>query len=115
MTRRKNANLTISEARAKRALAAHHGYTQTRGQGAGVEGSALALDLAIIHGDVAVVSLDPDDRQALAAWLLEQAPPAHLAELIEGLAADLVYGLAVAETGEAPGPPTSGPINTMEG
>lgn len=89
---RKNQNLTPGESAVLRALAEHHGITAGSGPYAG-QGSVFALQLALAHGDLALVSLDPDDRQALAAWLLEQDAPAHLAELVAGLAADLVYGL----------------------
>lgn len=115
MPRRKNQNLTPDEARIKRAIAAYHGYTQSRGRGAKVEGSALALDLALITGDAIVVSIDPDDRQVLAVWLATLTPPAHLAELVEALAAELAYGLE-AEAPRPPSPPaTDGSINTLEG
>lgn len=57
-----------------------------------------------------------DDLQALAAWLRAQQPPAHLAELVAGLADQLVYGLNAAAPAAAPATPGPvGPINTLEG
>ena len=111
---RKNQNLTPDESRHFRAVAEHHGYTASTGPYAG-QGSTFALQLAIITGDVALTSIDPDDREALAAWLREVAPsaPAHLVELVGDLADDLVWGLEAPEpTSPAPG---EGPINTLEG
>lgn len=114
--RRKNQNLTPDESRHFREIAEHHGYTASTGPYAG-QGSTFALQLAIIHGDVALTSIDPDDRAALAKWLREAAPAgaAHLAELARDLAADLTYGLKAPEpaapAGEGGEP---GPINTLE-
>lgn len=114
---RRNQNLTREEAAVLRRLAERHGLTAASGPYAG-QGSAVALQLALIAGDVAVVSLDPDDRQAVARWLEAQAPaaPAHLIELLQELAAELVYGLdaaggAVGSSAEEHG----GEINTLEG
>ena len=113
--RRKNQNLTPDEARRLQEIAAYHGYLQPRGPGKG-QGSTLALTLHLVAGDVATTSIDPDDRQALAAWLREQAPvaPAHLAELVRDLAADLVYGLEGPAEAAAAGE-GEGEINTLEG
>jgi hypothetical protein len=91
---RKNQNLSRDEAARLREVAEYHGITASTGPYVG-KGSAFALQLAIINGDAAIISIDPDDRQALAAWLNEQAAaaPAHLTELVQALVAELVYGL----------------------
>lgn len=111
---RKNQNLAADEARRLREIAAYHGYTASSGPYAG-QGSAFALTLALVTGDAIVISIDPDDRQALAAWLATLAPPPHLAELVEALAAELAYGLEEAPPPSSPAPAPGGPINTLEG
>ncbi len=114
MPRRKNQNLTPDETRALQQIAAYHGYLQPRGPGRG-QGSILALTLRLVAGDVATTSIDPDDRQALAAWLREQTPPAHLAELVQDLVDDLVWGLARSAPADAASGAETGPLNTLEG
>lgn len=114
---RKNQNLTPDEAAALRRLAEYHGITASSGPYAG-KGSVFALQLAIAHGDLAVVSLDPDDRHAVAEWLLGQIDqaPAHFQEVIRGLASELLYDRPEREPWAPSGaPPAAGPINTMEG
>lgn len=111
---RKNQNLTPDEAAVLRAHAERHGLTASTGPYAR-QGSAFALQLAIITGDVALTSIDPDDRAALARWLREQTPPAHLVELVAELADDLEYGAAAAEPPRAVEPTSAGSINTLEG
>lgn len=113
---RPNQNLTKSEAAILREIAAHHGYAASTGPHRG-QGSALALQLAVITGDVVIVSIDSEDRRLLADWLTRQAEtaPAPLAALIGDLAADLAYGLVALP----PLPPGDGgdvgSINTLEG
>lgn len=97
-SRRSNDNLTREESAIKRRIAAYHGYTQSRGRQAG-EGSAFALDLAIINGDVQTASLEPEELALVVPWLAAQAAdlaatnPA-LAEALEGLANQLGQALA---------------------
>lgn len=115
---RRNQNLTPDEAAVLRRIAAYHGYYQRRGPGAGTEGSALALILATIHGDVQMISLEPEEIAGVVPWLAEQAahlPDGALREALTSLAGQLGQYLPPA-TEPAP-PPTGapGPINTLEG
>lgn len=90
MTRRANANLSRDEAARLRDLAAYHGYAAATGPHAG-QGSAFALTMAIVAGDVQLLSLDPEEVGELCAWLDAQAAAAAdgLAELLGGVAAQL--------------------------
>jgi hypothetical protein len=112
---RPNQNLTAKESAILRSIAAHYGFLQTRGRSAGVEGSAFALQLAIVHGDAQVVSFDRDRLRLLIAWLGQEAGhDAAPSKTIRKLAAQLAHTLPAPV--EVP-PPTGepGPINTLEG
>lgn len=115
MTRR-NQNLSREEAARLRDIAEYHGITAPTGPYAG-KGSGLGLQLAIITGDLAIVSIDPDDRLALAVWLDTQVEtaPSYLADLVRDLAAELRYGIEPPEPTATPGEPSDDPINTMDG
>ena len=70
---RRNQNLTPDEAARLRAIAAYHGYKQSRGRGAKEQGSVLGLTLAVVDGEVATVQIDHDELRPLIDWLRAQA------------------------------------------
>jgi hypothetical protein len=113
---RKNQNLTPAEAALLREIAAYHGHIAVSGPYAG-QGSALALQLAIIVGEVQLVSLEEDELALVVPWLRAQAdalPDGVLRDALLGIA----YGLAlVLPAATESGPPSGegGPIDTLEG
>ena len=111
MTRRRNQNLAPDEAAILRGIAAYHGYTQKSGQQTG-DGSAFALTLAIVHGDVQTTSFDEDELRRVVPWL--EAHGDELGGVIGELAAQLGAQLPE-QSGVARAGATDGPIETMDG
>lgn len=93
---RSNQNLSKDEAAILRGIAAYHGYEASSGPHTG-QGSAFALQLAVIHGDVQTVSLEPEELAIVVPWLRQQAealPEGALQEALMGLADQLARRMA---------------------
>lgn len=99
-----------------REIAEYHGYKQTRGKGAGEQGSVFALQLAIVNHEVATVQIDHEELRPLITWLREQASAQGgtvLGETIASLADQLAVALPVTEEGAVPSLLSDSPINTF--
>lgn len=113
---RKNDNLSRAERARLRALAEYHGQTVATGPYPG-QGSQFKFLLAIVHGDVQTLSLDPEEVAELTAWLDAQAEGAGpIGELLRDVADQLRFASPPPQTepaGEARA--DTGPIDTLEG